>query len=170
MKQSLLLTVQLCGVLFGGCGRMTPRNYLTSLSAAEVADAAADGLAEEFRTADADYLSDYVTLPQSGYTLCVRIATGGDCIDEYGILHTDIDTEGAERLIREYLAPLLRGEPRVLRFLYFPPRRPSCAMHRYGSMVTMSSTPSFPRRTAIACSTVSRRAFRNNRTGLSLRG
>ena len=78
MKQSLLLTVLLCGVLFGGCGRMTPRNYLTSLSAAEVADAAADGLAEEFRTADADYLSDYVTLPQSGYTLCVRIATGGD--------------------------------------------------------------------------------------------
>lgn len=104
MKQSLLLTVLLCGVLFGGCGRMTPRNYLTSLSAAEVADAAADGLAEEFRTADADYLSDYVTLPQSGYTLCVRIATGGDCIDEYGILRTDIDTEGAERLIREYLA------------------------------------------------------------------
>lgn len=104
MKQSLLLTVLLCGVLFGGCGRMTPRNYLTSLSAAEVADAAADGLAEEFRTADADYLSDYVTLPQSSYTLCVRIATGGDCIDEYGILHTDIDIEGAERLIREYLA------------------------------------------------------------------
>ena len=104
MKQTLLLTVLLCGVLLGGCGRMTTRNYLTSLSAAEVADAAADGLAEEFRTADADYLSDYVTLPQSGYTLCVRIATGGDCIDEYGILHTDIDTEGAERLIREYLA------------------------------------------------------------------
>lgn len=104
MKQTLLLTVLLCGALLGGCGRMTPRNYLTSLSAAEVADAAADGLAEEFRTADADYLSDYVTLPQSGYTLCVRIATGGDCIDEYGILHTDIDTEGAERLIREYLA------------------------------------------------------------------
>ena len=34
----------------------------------------------------------------------MRIATGGDCIDEYGILHTDIDIEGAERLIREYLA------------------------------------------------------------------
>lgn len=99
----IILCVIFCGLLVTGCGKVTPRNYLTSLSAAELADAAGDGLDGEYRTADADYLADYVTLPQSGYTLCVRVSTAGDRIDEYGILHSDIGTEEAARLLREYL-------------------------------------------------------------------
>ena len=33
----------------------------------------------------------------------MRISTAGDRIDEYGILHSDIGTEEAARLLREYL-------------------------------------------------------------------
>lgn len=97
----LILTV----LLLSGCMKSKPnaQRYRSSLSAAGLADAAGTALPGEFRTADADYLTDYVTLPQAGMTLCVRVATGGDCIDEYGVLHTDTDAEGAERLLREYL-------------------------------------------------------------------
>lgn len=100
----LIPSVLLCVLTLAGCGKVTPRSYLTSMSADEVADAAGRGLDESFRTADADYLTDYVTLPQSGYTLSVRVAMAGDRIDEYGVLHSDIGTDGAARLIREYLA------------------------------------------------------------------
>ena len=100
----LISGLVLCVLILAGCGKVTPRNNLTSLSADEVADAAGQGLSGDFRSADADYLSDYVTLPQSGYTLSVRVAVAGDRIDEYGVLHSDIGTDGAARLIREYLA------------------------------------------------------------------
>lgn len=104
MKRILIsLCAIFCVPALPGCGKVTPRSYLTSLSAAELADAAGSGLDGEYRTADADYLADYVTLPQSGYSLCVRISTAGDRIDEYGVLHSDIGTAEAERLIREYL-------------------------------------------------------------------
>lgn len=104
MKQFLLFFSVLSLLSFAGCGKPTPRNYLNDLSAAELADLADDALSEDFRTADADYLSDYVTLPQAGYTLSVRICGSGDRIDEYGILHSDIGTEEAARLLRIYLA------------------------------------------------------------------
>lgn len=104
MKRFLLCITALSGLLLFGCRTTTPRNYLKTLSAAELADLAGNGLAEDFRVADADYLTDYVNLPQSGYSLSIRIAGGGDCIDEYGVLKSDIGTEEAARLLREYLA------------------------------------------------------------------
>lgn len=104
MKRKFLLLFVLFALFLAGCGKPTPRNYLNDLSAAELADLADDALSEDFRTADADYLTDYITLPQAGYSLSVRIATGGDRIDEYGILHSDIGTEEAARLLRDYLA------------------------------------------------------------------
>ena len=104
MKRFLLFFSALFLLSFAGCGKPTPRKYLNDLSAAELADLAGDALSEDFRAADADYLTDYVTLPQAGYSISVRLAAGGDRIDEFGILHSDIGTEEAARLLRDYLA------------------------------------------------------------------
>lgn len=104
MKRFLFLIPALSCLILTACRTATPRNYLKDLSAAELADLAGADLAEDFRVADADYLTDYVNLPQAGYSLSVRIADGGDRIDEYGILRSDIGTEEAARLLREYLA------------------------------------------------------------------
>ncbi|HBF14816.1 MAG TPA: hypothetical protein DDW30_03870 [Clostridiales bacterium] len=104
MKRFLPFLFALFVLSLAGCGKATPRNYLNDLSAAELADLADDSLSEDFRAADADYLTEYVSLPQAGYSLSVRLATGGDRIDEYGILHSDIGTEEAARLLRDYLA------------------------------------------------------------------
>ena len=97
MKRFLLFFSALFLLTFAGCGKPTPRKYLNDLSAAELADLADDALSEDFRAADADYLTDYVTLPQAGYSISVRLAAGGDRIDEFGILHSDIGTEEAAR-------------------------------------------------------------------------
>lgn len=124
-------------LLLAGCGKTTPRNYLNDLSAAELADLADDALPEDFRTADADYLTDYVTLPQAGYSLSVRIATGGDRIDEYGILHSDIGTDEAARLIRDYLARSYE-QNRTFYDSYIPTETPKlrdAEVHVYGDYV-----------------------------------
>lgn len=89
--------------LLASCAR-TKMHYRADASAADLAEAISERLSATYRTADEDYLSDYVDLPQAGYSLSVRIACDGSCIDEVGVLHSDVGTEQPERLIRAYLS------------------------------------------------------------------
>lgn len=104
MKKTVLIFLFLCLVL-AGCASPSSVAYRNDIPAAEIADTAAAALAGSFREADSDYLSDYVELPAGLSDLTVRIATAGDRIDEYGILHTDTaSAEGVRQLLLSYLA------------------------------------------------------------------
>lgn len=102
MKRILILP-SLLAVCLCGCTQRHTVIYANDLSAEMLADTLETHLSAEFRAAQADYLSDYVDLPQAGYQLSVRVAAAGDRIDEYGILHSDIGTEMPEQLLRTYL-------------------------------------------------------------------
>lgn len=102
MKRILTVPI-LLAVLLCGCAKEHREVYTDDLSAEALAGTLEECLSAEFRAAQADYLSDYVDLPQAGYQLSVRVATVGDRIDEYGILHSELGTEMPERLLRTYL-------------------------------------------------------------------
>ena len=104
MKKTLLFSALFC-LLLAGCGKPASRAYRRDIRATALADNAAESLSETFREADADYLSDYITLPPGLSGLTVLISNAGDRIDEYGILHTDTSgAEGVRQLLLSYLA------------------------------------------------------------------
>lgn len=85
-------------------GSMSGHTYVSDLTATELADAVAPDLSADFFTADAAHLSDYVPLPRTAPSLCVRITVAGDRIDEYGVLRADGDTAEWASTVRAYLA------------------------------------------------------------------
>ena len=151
MKRFLLFFPALFLLTFAGCGKPTPRKYLNDLSAAELADLADDALSEDFRAADADYLTDYVTLPQAGYSISVRLAAGGDRIDEFCI-RTSAQRKPPVSCATISPAPTSRTAPFTIPI--FPPRPRNCATRRFAFTATTWSTPSYPRRREPRSSTV----------------
>lgn len=85
-------------------GSGNPHTYASDLTATELADAVSPDLSEDFFTADAAHLSDYVPLPRAVPSLCVRITVAGDRIDEYGVLQAEGDAAEWASTIRSYLA------------------------------------------------------------------
>ncbi len=83
--------------------------YLDTLPASELAEEARDELeATDFRTAQGDWLEDYVTLPEgiNDYEIC--FSADGSNLNEFGIWHVRSDQIApVEATLRAYLAESL---------------------------------------------------------------
>ncbi len=83
--------------------------YLDSFSVDELAESAQRKLTDtQFVQADADYLDDYITLPETFSEFCVYFSSNGSVLDEFGIWRVPTDqTDEVKTLLSEYLSESL---------------------------------------------------------------
>ena len=97
-------------MLFSLCScKKSNRAYLDTVPASELAEEVEDELDHtDFRTANGDWLNDYVTLPEglSDYQIC--FSADGSSLNEFGIWHVKADQIAPlEATLRAYLAESL---------------------------------------------------------------